>query len=220
MTRRPSPRNAIDNEPGEPASGDVPIEPRRRVRAPQSRRAELMEAAERLFLAKGVIATNVDDITRAAQVAKGTFYLYFASRDAMLSAMQERFIHDFCERVRLAMSRHRAGSWDARLRTWFETALDVLLGQVMLHDMLFHDVRPGDRDVMVDNPVIQQLADLLREGSDAGAWRIGDARSLAVMMFHAMHGLADEAVARGSADKRSRMVRLLSDTFSGALRRE
>lgn len=194
-------------------------EPRRRVRAPQARRAALMDAAERLFLDKGVAATSVDDITSAAQVAKGTFYVYFASRDAMLSALQERFILAFCERIRQAVDRHRAGNWEARLRTWFETALDGLLGQVMLHDMLFHDVRPGDREVMKDNPVIVQLAALLREGAEAGAWQAADPHSLAIMMFHAMHGLADEAVVRGTADRRARMVNLLTSTFAGAMRR-
>lgn len=195
------------------------IERRRRVRAPQTRRTALMDAAERLFLDKGVAATSVDDITAAAQVAKGTFYVYFASRDAMLSVLQERFILAFCERIRQAMDRHRAGNWEARLRTWFETALDGLLGQVMLHDMLFHDVRPGDREVMKDNPVIVQLAGLLRQGAEAGAWHVSDPHSLAIMMFHAMHGLADEAVVRGTADRRGPMVSLLTETFAGAMRR-
>lgn len=191
---------------------------RTRRRTPQLRRAELMDAAERLFVAQGVAATSVDDITTEAQVAKGTFYLYFDSRDAMLSALQERFIMGFCQRVGQAMSHHRADNWEARLGTWFKTALDGMLDEVMLHDMLFHDVRPGDRELMKDNPVIAQLAELLRDGSTAGAWHVADAHSLAIMMFHAMHGLADEAVLQGTADQRSRIVRLLNDTFAGALR--
>ena len=41
------------------------------------RHAELVDAAKRCFASKGYHATTVDDITRAAGVAKGTFYLYF-----------------------------------------------------------------------------------------------------------------------------------------------
>ena len=42
-----------------------------------ARRQTLVDAARDLFAAKGYHATTVDDITRAAGVAKGTFYLYF-----------------------------------------------------------------------------------------------------------------------------------------------
>jgi AcrR family transcriptional regulator len=41
------------------------------------RRQTLVDAAQELFSHKGYHATTVDDITRAAGVAKGTFYLYF-----------------------------------------------------------------------------------------------------------------------------------------------
>ena len=39
-----------------------------------------MSAARDLFAKKGYHATTVDDITRAAGVAKGTFYLYFSEK--------------------------------------------------------------------------------------------------------------------------------------------
>jgi AcrR family transcriptional regulator len=44
------------------------------------RRAELVAAAKEVFGARGYHATTVDDITRAAGVAKGTFYLYFSEK--------------------------------------------------------------------------------------------------------------------------------------------
>ncbi|MFT3802405.1 MAG: TetR/AcrR family transcriptional regulator [Burkholderiaceae bacterium] len=197
-------------------AGDDPP-PRRRTRSPQTRRAALMDAAEALFLSKGVAATSVEDIAGAAQVAKGTFYLYFTSRDAMLDALQQRFMQTYCERIEQAMARCRPDDWNARLRNWCKTSLDGLLEQVMLHDMLFHDVRPDDRGFMMRNPVITQLAELLRAGARAGAWQVSDARGLAVMMFHSMHGLADDAVAHGTAERRAPLVRLLVRTFTRAL---
>jgi AcrR family transcriptional regulator len=44
------------------------------------RRASLIAAAQHVFAAKGYHAATVDDITRAARVAKGTFYLYFEEK--------------------------------------------------------------------------------------------------------------------------------------------
>jgi AcrR family transcriptional regulator len=44
------------------------------------RRQSLLDAARALFAEKGYHDTTVDDITRAANVAKGTFYLYFSEK--------------------------------------------------------------------------------------------------------------------------------------------
>ncbi|HEY6014490.1 MAG TPA: helix-turn-helix domain-containing protein, partial [Candidatus Limnocylindrales bacterium] len=72
--------------PGDPAA-------RHRDRREATRRT-LLDAAMRVFSAKGVAATSVDDIVRAAGLAKGTFYLYFATKDeavdAVAAAMVER----------------------------------------------------------------------------------------------------------------------------------
>ncbi len=44
------------------------------------RRQSLIDAARALFAEKGYHDTTVDDITRTANVAKGTFYLYFSEK--------------------------------------------------------------------------------------------------------------------------------------------
>src|SRR5215831_11563191 len=52
----------------------------KRAAARDERRQQLIEAAKDVFAQKGYHATTVDDITRAAGVAKGTFYLYFTEK--------------------------------------------------------------------------------------------------------------------------------------------
>ena len=47
----------------------------------------LIAAALPLFLAHGVEAVTIDDITRAAKAAKGSFYRYFASKDALVASI-------------------------------------------------------------------------------------------------------------------------------------
>jgi AcrR family transcriptional regulator len=63
-----------------------------RAKAQAERHAELVEAAARVFARKGVAATSVDDIVREAKVAKGTFYLYFESRDEIITAVAEGIV--------------------------------------------------------------------------------------------------------------------------------
>ena len=47
----------------------------------------LLDAALLLFLSRGVEGVSVDDITRAAGVAKGSFYRYFKDQEALVEAL-------------------------------------------------------------------------------------------------------------------------------------
>lgn len=58
---------------------------------PEVRRDELLDVALDLCRSHGFAAMNVEQVTRAAGVAKGTFYHYFASKDAMLEELVRRF---------------------------------------------------------------------------------------------------------------------------------
>ena len=73
--------------------------PRPRTKPAEVRLDELMAAAERLFLAQGVEATTINEIVEAAQVAKGTFYHYFTSKNDMLDALGKRYTGQFLASV-------------------------------------------------------------------------------------------------------------------------
>jgi AcrR family transcriptional regulator len=65
--------------------GQTPAPTGRRSRARGDRtRAALVDAALRLFDAQGVQGTAVDEITSAAAVAKGTFYVHFQRKQDVL----------------------------------------------------------------------------------------------------------------------------------------
>jgi AcrR family transcriptional regulator len=70
----------------------------RRTR-PDTRRQELVDAALTMFAQRGVAATSVDDIVKAAGVAKGTFYLYFSTKDDAVTAVAERLVIGVGERI-------------------------------------------------------------------------------------------------------------------------
>ena len=50
------------------------------------RRSEILAAAAKVFATKGFVATRMEDIAKAARLAKGTLYLYFHSKDAIYEA--------------------------------------------------------------------------------------------------------------------------------------
>jgi AcrR family transcriptional regulator len=54
---------------------------------PDERRSELIACAQKLFYSKGYESTSVRDIVDEIGVAKGTFYYYFDSKQAILEAL-------------------------------------------------------------------------------------------------------------------------------------
>ncbi len=61
---------------------------------PETRRTELMDAAEELFREQGYNRTSVDDIVGRVGVAKGLFYYYFKSKEDLIKAMVRRMWDD------------------------------------------------------------------------------------------------------------------------------
>jgi AcrR family transcriptional regulator len=62
----------------------------RRERKKREIRGRLMDAAMRLFREQGYDAATVEKIATAADVAKGTFFNYFQTKEAILPALAER----------------------------------------------------------------------------------------------------------------------------------
>ena len=67
------------------------------------KREAILDAAFLLFTTKGLTKTSVADITAAAGVAKGTFYLYFQDKGAVMQALLGRvsyqLLNNACEAV-------------------------------------------------------------------------------------------------------------------------
>ena len=61
-------------------------------RRSEARPDEILDAALELFLAKGFAQTKVEDVAQKANVSKGTVYLYFSSKEALLEGLVRRAV--------------------------------------------------------------------------------------------------------------------------------
>jgi AcrR family transcriptional regulator len=57
-------------------------------------RARLMDSAERVFIEKGYLAARVADIAHAADLAHGSFYTYFDSKEDVFRQVADRVVQD------------------------------------------------------------------------------------------------------------------------------
>ena len=71
----------------------------------QEKRRALLDAAYELFLERGTAKTSVEDITSRAKVAKGTFYLYFQDKGAVMQALLGRVSYQLLSEACMAVER-------------------------------------------------------------------------------------------------------------------
>ena len=170
-----------------------------------------MNAAQALFLKKGIGATAIEEITAGADVAKGTFYLHFASKEDIHSALAERFHAHYVATLERAIARRPEADWSGRLAAWVKAAATGFLDNGPLVNMLFHahphipDGRP--------NLIVEHLKRLLWAGTEAGAWSIDDPGLTADFLFGGLHGAADDVLIGERHVNRTQMVQHLQRLF-------
>lgn len=62
----------------------------RREREKDARREEIINSAEKIFFAKGLADTTMDEIAAVAELSKGTLYLYYKSKEDLFLAVNMR----------------------------------------------------------------------------------------------------------------------------------
>jgi AcrR family transcriptional regulator len=152
---------------------------------PAEKREALLDAAIQLFRAKGVAETTVEDITRAAGVAKGTFYLYFQTKDALLADLRVEFAGQLEVFFREASPPDDPSAWRRYMSHLAETAVDLLVEERELRDLV-----AGLSGAHADGPLRAAmerahgaLTEVLHEGARVGALDIVDANAAAWLLL-------------------------------------
>ncbi len=174
--------------------------PVRRGLGRQRRRQALIEAALAAFSSRGVAATSVDDIVRAAGVAKGTFYLYFETKDDVVGAVAQRIAESVADRIEvLAMARDRSPV--ERMVAFGSAVREIEPHEADLIEV-FH--RPENRSIhdrLAERTVAQlrpTMAAIIADGIELGLFRPQDPTRAATFVLACLSILHD--VIDGPAD--------------------
>jgi len=186
--------------------------PLRRRLHPEARKLEIVEAAERLLQAHGS-RVRVDDVVRAAGVAKGTFFLYFPSWDDLLETVRERLVSEFDAAYPLPTEVEGPVDWPTVIDLQVAAFIDFTLSRRGIGEALFHSDFAERRPLAFNGAV--RLAAVIRAGQEAGAFGPVDPEPTARLMFAAIHEAAD-AVAQGGdrAAMLAALQRLLRRTLA------
>lgn len=93
----------------------------RDVKEPEVRRAEIMEAALRLFIAKGYLKTTTQDIIDAVKISRGLLYYHFKDKEDILYCLVERYSEPMLKR--LSRIAYGEGTAIEKIRSFMDATL-------------------------------------------------------------------------------------------------
>jgi len=177
-----------------------------RAAAAQETRAALLDAGLRIADEHGLAGMRVNRVVAVAGVAKGTFYVHFADRDAFLSALHERFHERTKRAIGAAMAEHSPGR--ARLRAamsaYFETCLRNMDVRALLLEA--RNSRAVGADMAARSEAFAAVAELdLR----AMGWTEGRRAARLVLAMSAELAMAEMAAGRRDEAARQTLWDLL-----------
>jgi AcrR family transcriptional regulator len=185
-----------------------------RTKPAEQRRADLLEAGRELFLANGVAATSLDDITSRAGVSKGLFYLYFRSKDDLLAALHVQFSTRLADRIRTATD--PVADWSAKLDACVTVIFDSYRERDDLHEVLFrHGGQVSDSHRGTHALVLDAISDIFASGKAAGAFGVEDPEATAVLCWASTHGF-DSDFHGGAVPADARLIRAAQQLFRRA----
>lgn len=171
-----------------------------RTKPAEVRLDELMNAAQTLFLEQGFEATTINDIVAQAQVGKGTFYHYFASKNEMLDALAKRYTDVFLVRLEDAVEACGADDWGQKLRAWICTSVVAYVETYRVHDVVYIKHHHHDRSNQAKNAILDQLQAIIDGGIHAGLWAPENPRVVSLLIYAGVHGATDDIIAAQTSD--------------------
>jgi AcrR family transcriptional regulator len=171
----------------------------RAARAPAERPAQILDAAARVLLRDGLVAT-IDDIAAEADLGKGTVYEYFVSKAQIFTALRTRCTDQtLAAGMHAVLERPDAPAID-RVRRFIAGMFEFGVANAELVSLLYHEAGIEEDNEL--GPVKAKLLDLVQEGVDSGELGIADAAFSVEFLLHGLHGIMETTLARGEPAKR------------------
>ena len=169
----------------------------RRVKEAEVRREELLAVATGLFIERGYERTSIERITTEAGVAKGTFYVYFESKQDLLAQIVEAYGDELLNQL-VAELASEQGDAVAMLRRFytFSAQFEASRGEMTLEigRALYRPENLALRVGILESAFTHSLpilTDVIQQGMDQGVFAVSDAAETASILLVLRYGGAD-----------------------------
>lgn len=168
----------------------------------QRRREQILEAAGAVFAERGYHNASINDIIEKAGIARGTFYLYFASKHNILEAILDEALATLRARIKPIEVGPEAPAPSEQLR---ENVTRVLRFATDKRDLtrlvLEHGLAPDDdlseRVSRFWNHVVEMIESSLSQGIELGMVRKCDVELCARASLGAIRGVVEHLAMSG-----------------------
>jgi AcrR family transcriptional regulator len=149
------------------------------------RRNQILNAAEQVFIQKGLDQTRMDDIAEETGLGKGTLYLYFNSKDELIIAILDQIFQDVFKQLD-ARKDNKLSATEAITQFTEEAIHDY---KMMLHIMpvAYEFLALAFRNRTVQKALkeyfhyfMSSLCPIIQRGIDSGEFRQVDAQEVAI----------------------------------------
>ena len=155
----------------------------REAKPQEERRSDLLNAAAAIFSRDGVADAKIEDITAFANVSKGTFYLYFRSKDDAAAELWRRYIDEFI-RIGESILDDQAVPASARLVGVFETLTQFVLSNATFHRNLYRAAEAETVKAAANQRLIDLIGAVVQQGLKTGELSCEEPELTVRMMFH------------------------------------
>lgn len=125
---------------------------------PAVRRQELVDIAQRLFIAKGYEATSVRDILKEVSGAPGMFYHYFSSKEEIYKAAMTQYIEGYVTKINGILC-DKAVSVPERVQKLMQLIRTTFAEYLSASSFNHYTPESYAYDVMVSMKILNQIAD-------------------------------------------------------------
>lgn len=168
---------------------------RRKLRQ-KNHAAQILEAGEKLFAKKGFYPTTMEEVARAAGLAKGTIYLHFDDKRNLFFSIIEKKLDILLEKIEKEMRKDEFPSQRIKLAIgihlrFLEENRDFFKIMQALPESLKQEMerKLKGRVIEKQSRYVEILDQLIRKGIRNQEIKPLDSRKLAVILVGMMHSL-------------------------------
>jgi AcrR family transcriptional regulator len=171
-------------------------------RAKQERRRQILTAAKAVFAEAGYHGASIHLIIERAQIARGTFYLYFESKAAVFDSILDQAMAELRARIhRIEVDDASAPPPQLQLHAQVVAVLayivqDRALAQLLLSAGQTPDAEAAARLAQFFAEVRDLLRRALDSGMEIGLLRKVDARLVAAAMLGLIRGVIEQIISQ------------------------
>jgi AcrR family transcriptional regulator len=198
------------------ARNSVPVEDVRAASARAERRRQILEAAKHVFADAGYHGASIHAIIERAEIARGTFYLYFESKEAVFGALLDEAMNELRHRIVRIDTAPGARSPKDQLHDSLASLLEFIvsdrpLAAVLLSSSSTPDAEAAARLAAFYAEVRSVIALSLELGMQIGLLRPLHPELAAAALLGLVRGVVEHCVTRGAQQDIHDVTRELID---------